>query len=196
LGTYLARVADTYSIPTLCRILLIGDAQARRAVVLAIGWIAGAETQGAIGRALRDRDRGVRLLAMSLLPEIWQRAAGSEARNDLARIRRWNCCGRYLDAEKAALDLLAQFPHLDEAEWQLAMSRLGRNDEAAALRSFRTILARNRYYFPAAAELGRCLSRQKSTIDAIAALRLALRICPELESVRLQLRKLEHERRP
>ena len=64
-GLFVKRVARRYSCGTLDRLVSIGDHTMRRAAVFALSLLGDYESNAVLGRALVDRDRGVRSIAES-----------------------------------------------------------------------------------------------------------------------------------
>ena len=83
-AAFIRSVAQTYTLATLHRVSREGDCVARRGAVLAITYLGGAESIAAVGQALRDTDRAVRLIAESGDPDATR--AGLEARQPLGRL--------------------------------------------------------------------------------------------------------------
>jgi hypothetical protein len=70
---FLKRVARRYSCTTLERLVGIGDHVTRRAGVLALSLLGDYSSNAVLGRALVDRDRGVRTIAESGIRQLWCR---------------------------------------------------------------------------------------------------------------------------
>src|SRR5206468_2954144 len=70
---FIKSVSSRYNCGTLERLAAYGPRTVRRAAVLALGILGGYESNGALGRALLDRDRGVRTLAENGIRALWCR---------------------------------------------------------------------------------------------------------------------------
>ena len=78
---FLKRVARRYSCATLERLVTVGDHTTRRAAVLALSLLGDYSSNAVLGRALVDRDRGVRTIAESGIRELWCRVRPAAPRN-------------------------------------------------------------------------------------------------------------------
>ncbi len=87
---FIAAVAQRYLPATLQRIARCGDRGSRRSAVLALGYLADYESNGVLGKALVDRDRGFRTLAETAIRNVWCRAGTTEQRRILEAIVRHN----------------------------------------------------------------------------------------------------------
>ena len=70
-ANFIKCVSRRYSKPTLERLSEFGDRTSRRASVLALGYIGDYSSNTALGRALVDRDRGVRTIAENSIRALW-----------------------------------------------------------------------------------------------------------------------------
>ena len=62
---FIHEVSQRYTLASLTRLANCGSRLSRRGAVLAIGFLAGFEANDVLGQRMRDKDRGVRLLARS-----------------------------------------------------------------------------------------------------------------------------------
>ncbi|HEY6565713.1 MAG TPA: HEAT repeat domain-containing protein [Pirellulaceae bacterium] len=189
----MSRVLPRYASATLIRLCTQGSAETRRAAVLALGMSGGREAMDPLGKALRDRDRAVRILAFDLLPEVWLRSEGPLARGEALRLRYLFSCGCYREAIAEATRLLKQHPTYDEAQFQRGLARFRESRFRQAESDFREVLERTPYHFPAAIQWGQSRLRCGNHRAALRMFLRALEICPGLESVRLQARQLLRE---
>ena len=83
-------VSQRYTIGTLERLSWAGDRMARRAAVLALGVLADYASNAALGRALQDTDRGVRILADNAIRQLWCRAGTPGQRKSLEAAMEFN----------------------------------------------------------------------------------------------------------
>ena len=81
---FMKRVARRYSNQTLERLVSIGDHVTRRAAVLSLSLMSDYSSNAVLGRALVDRDRGVRTIAESGIRELWCRI-GSRHQQEMLR---------------------------------------------------------------------------------------------------------------
>lgn len=195
---FVAGVSQHYSNETLKRLASGGSRVVRRAAVLALGFLGNYDANEVVGRALRDRDRAVRLLAEHGLRQIWFRAGNPAQYRVLLALVRLNDNGHYHEAIDLARELLCEAPLLAEAWNQRAIADFSLFDyEESALNCQRAIDI-NPYHYNAAMGQGHCYLQMDQPILALEAFRDALRINPNLECVRSQIRQLErsidHER--
>jgi hypothetical protein len=193
LAGFLDRVRHHYSMTTLHRLLHGASSETRRSAVLALGWLGGMESQLELGPHLRDKDRGVRLLTFSLLPEVWLRSSGGHARDAVLRMRWLNGSGQFEAAGELGDELHLGFPMYDEALVQRAMASYGKGRIDSATADLRMVLDRNPFHFEAAIGLGHCYRSIFDQRRALRCYRVAVRICPELQRVRLEAHWLEKE---
>jgi tetratricopeptide (TPR) repeat protein len=192
-GGFVRRFSKHYSPGTLERLAEHHERQARRAAVLALGFVAGYEANHTLGRALLDDDRTVRLLADNAIRAVWARAGSESQRRCLGRIVRLNALRKFEAAVERATELIEEAPALAEA-WNLraiARSHLGRFPES--IRDCHQALELNPYHFVAATNMGQAYLRLDNPISALQAFRRALRLNPDLEGVRVQVVRLARQ---
>jgi tetratricopeptide (TPR) repeat protein len=188
---FIKRVARRYSCPTLERLLTLGDHVTRRAAAFALSLLADYESNCALGRALVDRDRGVRSIAENGIRQLWCRVGSREQRETLNRVVDLNDERRHTEASQLATELIHSSPWIAEAWCQRGMAyyHLGQYD--AAIRDCHQALEINPYHFTAAAGMGQCYLLQDNPVAALEAFRRALRLNPGLEQVRAQVVRLQ-----
>lgn len=184
-------VARRYSCATLERILTEGDRIARRGAALALGYMGDYSCNAAMGRALVDRDRGVRTIVENGIREVWCRVGSREQRLALRTVIRLNQTKRYEEAVSVAGSLIHESPWIAEAWCQrgTAYYHLGQYD--ASIRDCHQALEINPYHFTAAAGMGQCYLLQDDPASALEAFRRALRLNPGMEEVRAQVVQLQ-----
>jgi tetratricopeptide (TPR) repeat protein len=191
-GLFVKRVSRRYSCATLERLVGVGDYTTRRAAVFALSLLGDYESNPVLGRALVDRDRGVRSIAESGIRELWCRVGGHYERETLCRIVNLNDERQHEDAARLAGELI-RTSKFDMAEaWcqrGIAHYHLGQYD--AAIRDCNQALEINPYHFTAAAGMGQCYMLQDNPVAALEAFRRALRLNPGLEEVRAQVIRLQ-----
>src|SRR5213595_2997622 len=69
----------------------------RRAAGMGIGFLVDYAQNAVLGRALRDRDRGVRLLADSGIRQLWRRDGNRRQQDQMARLCRLNQNDQYAE---------------------------------------------------------------------------------------------------
>ena len=188
---FVRTVTRTYSIATLHRLAFGGDKITRRAATLALTLVAGRESFHVIGRALRDEDRAVRLLASDGIHSVWSRSHGIHAEQQLNKVSRLLMAGRAETAIQWIDRLLEDYPTFAEA-WNkrsIALFDLERIYEAVT--DCERVLELNPYHFAAATGLGHCYLDLEEPAVAIKHFQYALSINPDLEYVRSQIDQLQ-----
>lgn len=188
---FIAAVSEHYSNETLKRLAVAGNRVVRRAAVLALGFLGNYDANEVVGRALRDRDRAVRLLAEHGLRQIWFRAGNDHHYQALNALVRLNDNGHFYEAIEQCRELLAEAPLLAEAWNQRAIAEFSLFDYEESALNCQRVLEINPYHFNAAMGLGHCYLQMDQPILALEAFKDALRINPNLECVRSQIRQLE-----
>lgn len=184
------RVAARYNEGTLHRLLLSGDAQARRAAVLALGLVGTMkESNAALATMLHDDDRGVRQFAADALWSLWFQGSNEACSEELRRLVEL----RDRRKKRAGLDaLIAKAANFAEAYNQRAIVHFQTKEWAKAIADCERTLKLNPYHFGAAAGMGRCYMELNRHRAALKAFRHALRINPGLDDVEEAIRALEN----
>src|SRR3954468_4968597 len=107
---FIKRVARRYSSGTLERLVASGDHITRRAAALALSLVGDYSSNAVLGRALVDRDRGVRTIAECGIRELWCRVRGRDERHTLRLVVGLNDERRYADAARLASKLIQDSP--------------------------------------------------------------------------------------
>jgi tetratricopeptide (TPR) repeat protein len=188
---FVKRVTRRYSCPTLERLLAVGDHVTRRAAALALSLLADYASNAALGRALVDRDRGVRTIAESGIRQLWRRIGSREQRDALCRVVDLNDERHHREAARLATELIHASPWIAEAWCQRGMAHYHLGQYDAAIRDCNQALEINPYHFTAAAGMGQCYLLQDNPVAALEAFRRALRLNPGLEQVRAQVVRLQ-----
>ena len=188
---FIKRVSRRYVNTTLERLLVMGDHVTRRAAVLALSLIGDYTSNAVLGRALVDRDRGVRTIAETGIRELWCRIGTRPQQEMLREVSDLNDQRQHADAARLATELIHNSPWIAEAWCQrgTAYYHLGQYD--AAIRDCHQALEINPYHFTAAAGMGQCYMLQENPVAALEAFRRALRLNPGLEEVRAQVVRLQ-----
>lgn len=191
LARFAERVSERYTIGTLERLTAVGDRMARRAAVLALGLLANYESNAALGRALSDRDRGVRMLAENGIRAVWCRAGTPQQQQRLQAIVELNQDHRFREAVTAATRLIAEAQWLAETWNQRAVAQFNLGRFAESAHDCNQALEINPYHFGAATGMGQCHLQLQDRPTALACFRRAVRLNPNLEGVRSQILYLE-----
>jgi tetratricopeptide (TPR) repeat protein len=190
-GALTSATSEHYSIGTLERLAAFGDRMTRRAAVLALGLVADYESNAALGRALLDSDRGVRMLAENSIRAVWFRVGTKNHRWRLEAVAKLNAANRFAQAIEQANKLIEQAPWVAEGWNQRAVALLGAGRFAESIRDCEQTLEINPYHFGAAAGMGQCHLKLGNHKAALACLRRALELNPNLEGVRAQVLYLQ-----
>jgi tetratricopeptide (TPR) repeat protein len=190
-GVFLKRVARRYTCATLERLAANGDNTTRRAAVLALSLLGDYRSNSVLGRALVDRDRGVRTIAESGIRELWCRVENRKQREALRAIVELNEQRRHVQAARLATDLIHESPRVAEAWCQRGIAHYHLSQYDAAIRDCHQALEINPYHFTAAAGMGQCYLLQDNPVAALESFRRALRLNPGLEEVRTQVVRLQ-----
>lgn len=190
-ASFIKEVARHYTCSTLERLTSMSDRAGRRAAVLAIGFMGDYSSNSVVGRAMTDRDRGVRTLAENSIREIWCRVGSREQRLSLRCIVRMNQTKRYEDAIRMATELIHESPWIAEAWCQRGTAHYHLSQHEAAIRNCHQALEINPYHFTAAAGMGQCYLLQDNPVAALESFRRALRLNPGMEEVRANVIKLQ-----
>lgn len=181
---FIRRTSMRYSIGTLERLASHAAPPNRRAAVLALGKLADFQSNATMGRALKDKDRMVRLLAEDGIRHVWRRAGNLRENLDLGVVIRLNVSRKYEKAAEHASELIAHAPTFAEAWNQRAVANYNLSQYAESIRDCRQALEFNAYHFDAATGMGQCYLHLGRYERALECFRRALNLNPELEGVR------------
>jgi len=190
-GAFIRELAGSYYQGTLERLAGHDERNVRRAAVFALGVVGDYEANAAVGLALNDVDRGVRILAESAIRSIWMRAGTELQRRRLRQIVECNENRKYTDACEASTRLIEEAPWFAEAWNQRAVSQYGNSRYAESIRDCQQALEINPYHFAAAAGMGHCYMQLRNHPAALECFRRALRLNPNLEGVRANIIALQ-----
>jgi tetratricopeptide (TPR) repeat protein len=193
-AAFIRSVTEQYTIATLQRLAERGSRITRRGAMLALGFVGGSESNAVLGRALHDRDRGVRLIAENGLRSLWCRAASDPQRQRLGIVIRLIAAHQFAEAVEVATRLIEEAPAFAEVYNQraIALYQLHRYEES--IDDCRQALELNPYQFLAAAGMGQCYLELENTRAALECFRRALKLNPDLEGVRAQVALLERKK--
>ncbi len=192
---FAAEVDEYYSGATLSTMLCRGDVEMRRASALALGMLGDFTAIEPLGRALADRDRGVRLASDDSFRAILVRDAAPLHHQQLLQVMHLNDGGEYAAALAPTMILVDQAPMYTEAHHQLAICWHGLENYFQAESAYCACLWHCRYHYPAWQGLARCRLLLGDCEGAISALERCLDICPDVESARLQIRAIRRRLR-
>lgn len=186
-AAFMHAVAQRYTVAALERLAEFGRFTSRRAGVFALTFLGDYRSNAVLGRALNDRDRGVRMLADNGIRDLWQRDGEDTHRQELRQIVYYNVTNRFREAVAAANRLIDAAPWFAETWNQrgLAYFHLKRFEDAA--NDCHQTLELNAYHFPAAIGLGHCYLEMQEAFAALECFRRALKLNPDLEDVRVQV---------
>lgn len=188
---FVDRVSRYYSLETLSELVAKGPRTTRRAAALAVGFLGDYSAIESLGRALHDNDRAVRMLADHGLRQLWYRQGLQHEQLMARRLARLNTRGLHEQALELARLTLTENDSLAEVWNQRALAHYALGEYESAIAAAEEALYLNRYHFLAAVGLANCHLQQDSVSAALDAFRLALKINPDLESVRGQILHLE-----
>jgi tetratricopeptide (TPR) repeat protein len=184
-------VSKRYTIGTLERLSASGDRLSRRAAVLALGLFGDYRSNAALGRALVDPDRGVRMLADTGIRSLWSRAGDRLQRKTLRTVIELNAARRFDSAIKRATRLIAHAPWLAEAWNQRALALFSLRKFPESIRDCQQTLEINPYHFGAATGMAQCHLQMGNRAAALECFRRALALNPSLEGVRAHVHYLQ-----
>ena len=188
---FIQKVGERYTTGTLERLAQHSARSCRRASVLALSMLAGYEANPVLGRALNDRDRGVRTLAENGIRSIWCRAGNEAQRKKLGVIIRLNGNRRFREAAEEAEELIQAAPWFAEAWNQRAVALYHQGSYLESINDCLQTLEVNPYHFGAASGMGQCYLQLGDRAAALEAFRRALKLNPNLEGVRATVTYLE-----
>ncbi|MEL6896831.1 MAG: HEAT repeat domain-containing protein [Planctomycetota bacterium] len=187
---YAAEVSRDYDVATLHRLLIASNVESKRAAALALAITGDRLSLPFLGRCLRDVDRGVRLVVDDAFRACLMRGPTNRAHHKLMQVMHLNDGGDYSSALPIATELCREFPNLAEAHHQaaLAMQGLGRYETSREL--LHACLFECRHHYMAWNALSRCRLEAGDLHGGLRALEISLAICPDQETIRLQVRVL------
>jgi tetratricopeptide (TPR) repeat protein len=185
------QVSRRYTPATLDRLLTTGSREARRGAALALGYLGNISSNPTLGRAMNDRDKGVRMLAENSIRHVWHRAGTDEQNQRLTDVVELIAKERFAEAAARATILIEDAPEFAEAWNQRAIAwyRLERYQDA--IEDCIETLELNPYHFGAAAGIGQCELFLGDYHAALAAFRKALELNPGLENIQANVTFLE-----
>ena len=189
-AAFIRKVSHTYTLGTLERLAGHSSRDARRSAVLALGFLGDYTANHAMGRALVDDDRTVRMLAENGIRNLWNRAGTEEQCQQLAIVIRLNTAQQYRQASERATRLIEEAPFFAEAWNQRAVARFALKEFEESIQDCHEALEINPYHFAAAAGMGQAYLHVGDHVAALESFQRALRLNPNLEGVRVQVARL------
>ena len=188
---YLRRVSSRYTVGGLERVATSSDRAARRAAVLALGRLAEYRSNVALGRALVDSDRGVRVLAENGIRRLWQRIGTSGQQQHLVAIDLHLEVKNYGRAAQLSTAMVEDAPWIAQAWYYRGKAFFHLQQHEAATRDCHQALEINAYHFMAASVMGQAYLLLNDPVSALDSFRRALRLNPNMEEVRAQVIHLQ-----
>jgi tetratricopeptide (TPR) repeat protein len=188
---FIQAVSQTYLLSTLERLARGGRHVTRRAAIMALGFLGDFSQSRTLGRALHDRDRGVRLLADNGIRQLWRRDGSASQQHKLARVMRLNNNEQYAEAIREATELIDEAPWFAEVWNQRAIGYFARQQFEDAANDCHQTLELNAYHFGAAVGMAHCYLQLDEPFAALENFHRALRLNPDLEDVKGQIETIE-----
>ncbi len=188
---FVAAVARRYMPSTLERLAIAGDLHTSRAAALALGLIGDERSYPILGTLLKHSDRKLRLVADDSIRAISGREGTMQQRQVLELVVRSNECSAYDKTIDTATELIEKVGGTAEVYHQrsLAFFQLGKIEQAMV--DCHIVIQLNQYHYGAMVGLGHCYLESGELVDALFWFKEALDIFPDLEPVRIQVRRLE-----
>ena len=166
------------------RLLAGSEPAVRRGAVLALGRLADYRSNTAVGRALIDKDRGVRTLAETAIQYLWMRIGTSTQQRHLVAIGEQLDDKEFERAAQLATALVEDAPWISQAWYYRGKAFLQLGQHEAASRDCHQALEVNAFHFLAASTMGQTYLQMNDSISALDSFRRALRLNPNMEEVR------------
>lgn len=184
------QVSKYYEEPTLWRLADSSDVETRRALSLILGFVGTYESNPVLGRLLHDEDRSVRLLAENSIKNVWPRDASEVHRHELCEIMRLIQSQEFDEAVQKANILLEEAPLFAEARNQRAIALFALGEFQDSIEDSAIVLDLNPLHFGAAIGMGHAYLQLDNKELAVFCFQHALKINPNLESVRRHLARI------
>lgn len=188
---FIAAVAKHYTPATLERLLLSGDTYGRRAAALALGLVGDHRSYPVLGPLLQSPDRKLRLVVDDSVRAISSREGSQHQRYQLELIVRSNECGTFEKSVDLATELIEKFGGTAEVYHQRSLALFQMDSIEHAIDDCRQVLKLNKFHYGAMVGLGHCHLELGDLMEALSWFRQALETYPDLEPVRIQVKRLE-----
>lgn len=192
-AAYVRAVSQRYTLATLCRLADYGQCISRRAAVLAVSFLGDYRQNATLGAALRDQDRGVRMLADNGIRELWRRQGSIAEQKQLGLLVRLNSSALYVECLTAAGEFIETSPWIAEGWNQRAIAHFAQSHFEDAANDCHQTLELNAYHFGAAVGMGHCYLEMDEPFAALECFRRALNLNPDLEEVRVQVDYIQRQ---
>jgi tetratricopeptide (TPR) repeat protein len=190
-ASFIKSIGKRYSQNTLHRLATSESAVVRRAAVLAISHLGNLDSLEIIGPLLADSDRRVRMVADDAFKSLWYRAAEPRARVGLDRLLTLIESNHLQDAYDVADGLISDYPDMPEAYCRRALVSFSLDCIDEAVRDCEMCLHLSPFHYMAYIGMGQCRLEQDAPHAALEVFRRAFEIYPDLEAVRVQIKRLE-----
>jgi tetratricopeptide (TPR) repeat protein len=190
-AAFVRAVSQRYTLSTLCRLAGGGSNVSRRAAVLGLSFLGDYRQNAVLGRALGDRDRGVRMLADNGIRELWRRQGNIAEQKQLELLSRLNSSGLYAECLPAASEFIEESPCIAEGWNQRGIAHFALEHFEDAANDCHQTLELNPYHFGAAVGMGHCYLEMDEPFAALECFRRAIHLHPDLEEVRAQIDYLQ-----
>lgn len=187
---FIALVASSYTVGTLERLVVAGDTYSRRAAALALGLIGDNRSCQTLGPLLRSNDRRLRLVVDDSLRAISSRDGTVTQRHQLESVVRSNECGTFEKSIDLATELI-ETGGCAEAYHQRSLALFQLDLVEPAIEDCLQVLRMHPFHYAAMIGLGHCHLELGDLLESLFWFRRALEVYPDLEPVRVQVRRLE-----
>ncbi len=188
---FISSVATHYSPGTLERLVVSSDVYSRRASALALGLVGDSSSIAILGPLLRASDRKLRLVVDDAIRSIGAREGTAAQRQLLETIVRNNECGNFEKSIELATELIESSGGLAEVFHQRSLALFQMDAVDHAIDDCRQALKLSQFHYAAMVGLGHCHLELGDLLESLFWFRRALEIYPDLEPVRLQVKRLE-----
>ena len=188
---FISAIATRYSLDTLSRLAESAEPMVRRAAVMAIGMLGNITSVDLLGCLLSDHDRRVRMVADDAMKSLWLRATEPRARILLERLLVLIEKDQMELARKVADDLVENYSELPEGFCRRALVHFNLGNTFEAISDCHQCIQLSPFCYMAYVGLGQCLLEQDEPHEALSAFRKALSIYPDLDTVMVQVKRLE-----
>jgi tetratricopeptide (TPR) repeat protein len=190
-AAWICKVAENYSFVTLTRLTNSVQSTVRQAAVFALGMIGNREAIEYLAPRLNDSDKKVRVLADDAIKAIEGRSIPLRGRAMLERMLVQIESNHILAAVTTANRIIASYPQAAEAYCRRALAHFNLGLIHDAIQDCRQCIALAPHSYMAYVGLGQCLLELDNPRQALEAFRDAIGIYPDLDTVRIQIKRLE-----
>ena len=191
IASFISHVGGNYHVATLERVAKFGNVENRRAAILGITFLGDYSSNQVMAKALHDHDRGTRMLAEEGIYWIWSRAGNAVQQHELSRLKRLNQGGLFRQSMPIARTLCRDARNFAEAWHQLGIAQFFSGHIEDSIQSSWKALSINPYHFESAIGLGHAYLEMDDRVSALESYQHAVSLNPNLESIRLQVAKMQ-----